>query len=579
MAETVDGILDDGAARGLGLFTDLTPRYLRAFPAAQTMTLQSIYATYDAERGLNVQTLAATAASLQLTVTTAKAQSDKQRQVSQVLPVSWQGEAGTRGIQVVANLASHSETDCTAAQQVLNALNAASTTMLETVRNKVSAIDQMLVNGKVEVAGLTPDDIDKVIGGRSSGEIDKNVWQKMLPGAIFPKKNPDQIKIACGQWLQQTFVYKYEQMLAAFTTACSIARTAIEGKYDAIITALNAIEEKSYDSAKSVAGANDGSQKPDPGDPSKATEDKSKTTDQSKGTGGDTSAAGTQSADTSSTGTSAKTTTGSQTPDTTTDDTTTDDTTTDDTTTDDTTTDDTTTDDTTTDDTTTDNSETSSALTTLASTISELGTTLSSALTSDLGDTLTSAAESVGTSISDGIEQMSEQASSLLSGEHEASFQLGDTSVSIESGEDGLSLTTTDANGDSQQYRLTLDENGLPVIEQESSAAEPAAADDPDGVLGSGTPESGTGQGEAGLSDVGSGAEGATPTTAETPDLTNAPVTSEVGNGDPSSGSVAGGVPVGPRSSQQETDGEHTPSVDDHQPGDSGAVLSEAGPL
>lgn len=554
MAETVDGILDDGAARGLGLFTDLTPRYLRAFPAAQTMTLQSIYDTYDAERGLNVQTLAATAASLQLTVTTAKTQSDKQRQVSQVLPVSWQGEAGTRGIQVVANLASHSETDCTAAQQVLNALNTASTTMLETVRNKVSALDQMLVDGKVEVAGLTPDDIDKVIDGRSSGEIDKDVWQKMLPGAIFPKKYPDQIKTACGQWLQQTFVYKYEQMLAAFTTACSIARTAIEGKYDAIITALNAIEEKSYDSAKSVAGVNDGSQKPDTGDPSKATEDKSKTTDQSKGTGGDTSAAGTQGADTSSTGTSAKTTTNSQTPDTTNDDSTTDDT-------------------------TTDNSETSSSLTTLASTISELGTTLSSTLTGDLGDTLTSAAESVGTSISDGIEQMSEQASSLLSGEHEASFQLGDTLVSIESGENGLSLTTTDANGDSQQYRLTLDENGLPVLEQESSAADPAANDDANGVLGSGTPESGTGQGEAALSEAGSDAEGASATTAETPDLTNAPVTSEVGNGDPSSGSVAGGVPVGPRSSQQETDGEHTPSVDDHQPGDSGAVLSEAGPL
>ncbi|MEV4207183.1 hypothetical protein [Nocardia salmonicida] len=522
------------------------------------MTLQAIYETYDAERGLNVQTLAATAASLQLTVTTAKTQSEKQRQVSQVLPVSWQGEAGTRGIQVVANLSSHSETDCTAAQQVLNALNAASTTMLETVRNKVNTLDQMLVNGKVEVAGLTPGDIDKVIDGRLSGEIDKDVWQKMLPGAIFPKKYPDQIKTACGQWLQQTFVYKYEQMLAAFTTACSIARTAIEGKYDAIATALNAIEEKSYDSAKSVAGSNDGSQKPDPGDPSKATEDKSKTTDQSKGTGSDTSAAGTQSADTSSTGTSAKTTTGSQTPDTTTDETTTDDT-------------------------TTDNSETSSALTTLASTISELGTTLSSALTGDLGDTLTSAAESVGTSISDGIEQMSEQASSLLSGEHEASFQLGDTKVSIESGENGLSLTTTDANGDSQQYRLILDENGLPVIEQESSSADPTATgDDSHGVLGSGTPESGTGQGEAGLSEAGAGAEGATPTTSETPDLTDAPVTSEIGNGDPSSGSVAGGVPVGPRSSQQETDGEHTPSVDDHQmsnPGDSGAILSEAGPL
>ncbi len=543
MAETIDGVLDDGAARGLGFFTDLTPRYLRAFPGAQTMTLQAIYTTYDAERGLNLQTLAATAASLQLTLTTAKAQSDKQRQVSQVLPVSWQGEAAIRGIEVVANLASHSSTDCAAVQTVLDALNSASTAMLSTVKAKVEAINGILVNGKVEVAGLTPADIDEVIDGKNTGEMDKAVWQKMLPGAFFPKKQPDQIKLCCENWLRQTFAFKYEEMLTSFTTACSIARTAVEGKYDTITAALNAIEEKSYDSAKSVAAANGDGQKTVP-DNSKATGDQSGSGGSSSGgsSSGGTTAAGTQTGDTSaSTGSATKTTAAGTTAE----------------------------DDTTTDDTETD---TSSALSTLASTISELGTTLSSALTGDLGDTLTSAVESVGTSISDGIEQMTEQASSLLSGDQEASFQLGETKVSIEAGENGLSLTTTDANGDTQQYRLTLDENGLPVIEQDSSST--VTGDDSSGVLGSGTPESGTGQGEAGLAEAGPGT--AAPT-VETPAQTDPPATGGTANGDSSPGT--GAVPVAPRPSQQEADGEHTPTVADHQPGDSGAVLSEAGPL
>ncbi|MFD3428776.1 hypothetical protein [Nocardia fluminea] len=550
MAETIDGVLDDGAARGLRFFTDLTPRYMRAFPGAPTMTLQAIYTTYDAERGLNLQTLAATAASLQLALTTAKAQSDKQRQVSQVLPVSWQGEAATRGIEVVANLASHSSTDCAAVQKALDALNAVSTTMLSTVEDKVDLINKILVDGKVEVAGLTPADIDEVIDGKNTGEMDKAVWQKMLPGAIFPKKYPEQIKLGCENWLRQTFAFKYEEMLTSFTTACSIARTAVEGKYELITTAFNAIEERSYDSAKSVAAAKVDGQSAVP-DNSKATEDESGSGGGSS-SGGGTTAEGTQTGDTSaSTGSPAKTTTPTT--------------------------------DTADDDTTTDDTDTSSALSTLTSAISELGATLSSALTGDLGDTLTSVAESVGTSISDGIEQLTEQASSLLSGEHEASFQLGDTKVSIEAGENGLSLTTTDANGNSQQYRLTLDENGLPAIEQESSSADPATAgDDTNGVLGSGTPESGTGQDEGSPVESGPGAEGATPPTAESPDPANSPVTNGTGDGDPSSGPVTGGVPAVPRSSQQEADGEHTMSVDDHQPSnptDSGAVLSEAGPL
>ncbi|WP_280297998.1 hypothetical protein [Nocardia neocaledoniensis] len=553
MAETVDGVLDDGAARGLGFFTDLTPRYLRAFPTAQTLSLQAIYTTYDAERQLNLQTLSAVAAGLQLALTTANTQKDKQKQISQVLPVAWQGEAATSGIRIVANLATHAETDATAVQKVLDALNAASTTILQTVKDKVQAIDGALVEGKVEVATLTPADIDQVIDGKASGEIDKAVWQKMMPGAIFPKKQPELIKTECERWLKDVFAFRYDKTLTAFTTACSIARTAIEGKYDAIITAFDAIDEKSYDGAKDVSGT-PGEQKQPQGDPQQQQAQGGNNQSQGDQTGGSTqqstgnptTTAGTQTGDTSGTKTVTQNTDDSSSTD--------------------------------------DSDDTSEALSSLTSTISELGTTLSSALTGDLGDSISSAIESVGTSVSDGIEQLTEQASSLLSGEHQASFQIGDTKVSIEAGANGLSLTTTAADGTTTEYSLTLDENGNPVLTQDSGTADTggASTDQGDGQSvgerASGTPQSEPDAEATGQPDP-QGQDATDQPDSATPD-TSAPA--DDGAAEQPSGPVPGGVPAAPRSTNQETDGEHTPTVENHpvsDSGDSGAVLAEAGPL
>ncbi|WP_280218784.1 hypothetical protein [Nocardia neocaledoniensis] len=553
MAETVDGVLDDGAARGLGFFTDLTPRYLRAFPTAQTLSLQAIYTTYDAERQLNLQTLSAVAAGLQLALTTANTQKDKQKQISQVLPVAWQGEAATSGIRIVANLATHAETDATAVQKVLDALNAASTTILQAVKDKVQAIDGALVEGKVEVATLTPADIDQVIDGKASGEIDKAVWQKMMPGAIFPKKQPELIKTECERWLKDVFAFRYDKTLTALTTACSIARTAIEGKYDAIITAFDAIDEKSYNGAKDVSGT-PGEQKQPQGDPQQQQAQGGNNQSQGDQTGGSTqqstgnptTTAGTQTGDTSGTKTVTQNTDDSSSTD--------------------------------------DSDDTSEALSSLTSTISELGTTLSSALTGDLGDSISSAIESVGTSVSDGIEQLTEQASSLLSGEHEASFQIGDTKVSIEAGANGLSLTTTAPDGTTTEYSLTLDENGNPVLTQDSGAAdtEGASTDQGDG-RSAGEPNSGTPQSEPGAEAAGqpgpAGQDAVDQPGSATPD---SPAPTDDGAPDQSSGPVPGGVPAAPRSTNEEADGEHTPTIENHpvsDSGDSGAVLAEAGPL
>ncbi|MEV0061844.1 hypothetical protein [Nocardia sp. NPDC050718] len=565
MVDSVGKTLDDGAI-ALQYFIQLSPHYLEVFGNDGGLSVSQAEALYDEERGMNLESLSATATGLQQMLAAATQQGDKQRDLTGALAAAWQGEAADAGNGVVADIASRAATDRGTVNAAVGVINSASALLITAVQAKASLCRALLLaDGKnVYVAEIKADEIDNIITGKKEGWLRRDVYKKLFGNEILSGYT-DETKQECDRWLREVFKPDYDARIEKFRQICASTKTSVEDQYKLIAVGLETLEVSPYPAAKGSTVPVE--QKPT-GDQSKLTGDQSKVTgdqtttagtqsgDQSKSDGGQTTTAGTQSGDTTTTGSTAKTTTGTK--------------------------DTSTTDDDSTDD---DDSDTSEALSTLTSTISELGTTLSEALTGDLGDTLTSAIESVGTSISDGIEQMTEQASALLSGETEASFQIGDTKVSIGAGTDGLTLTTTDANGGSTQYKLALDENGIPVLTQDSTSADGSTTGQSDetGVLGSGTPQSGTGQGEAGLTDAGTGGRGgADATTSETPDLTNAPVTSEIGSGEQSSGSVAGGVPVGPRSTKQETDGEHVPSVEDHpvsDPGDSGAVLAEAGPL
>ncbi|MGY0503325.1 hypothetical protein ACWZHB_32970 [Nocardia sp. FBN12] len=562
MTKSVNDVLDEGA-QGLLYFEQLLPLYQQAFGIGVSVSIEQIQAKYDQERGMNLAKLGTAATELQKMLGVADTQRAAQSAAADALGSSWQGAAADAGIGRLREIVGMAVQDREKVQALATAMVNAVPALQGIVEAKANTVKAFATGYRLQVGSqrtlitvgeMTVVDIEQIIRSSKSGDINLTLFNRLVEVkdienvAKDHERGSDQWKQAvreiCDDWLKTVFQKDFTDKLSVFNAQCTTTQTAVQGQYATIEAAAAGVEERSY---PSVAG---GASAPvDNGDSSKAKGDGSTANGDQSGSGGSTEAAGTQTGDASAaTGSPAKTAT----PSTDTDD----------------------------DDTDDDDTETSSALSTLTSAISELGTTLSSALTGDLGDTLTSTAESVGTSISDGIEQMTEQASSLLSGEHEASFQLGDTKVSIEAGENGLALTTTDANGDTQQYRLTLDENGLPVIEQESSSADTAATDGSNGVSGSDTPEPGTGQGEADLAEAGQGAEGATPAVGETPDQADAPVTDGTGDGDPSSG--AGGVPIGPRSTQQETDGEHTPTVDDHQPSnpaDSGAVLSEAGPL
>lgn len=572
MTKSVDQILDDGA-KGLLYFEQLLPLYQEAFGTDLGWPLLKIQAAYDQERGMDLAKLQASADALKAMITTADTRRGEQQAAANGLGASWQGEAAEAGIGRLREIVGLAEQDRNLAQTLATAMSDAVPALQKIVEDKATTVERIAAGHLVAVGsqqtlitveGMSVIDIQQIIRSSKSGEILDSLLNRLTEVRGIENRTDDverrsedwkqAVRATCQEWLDEVFKQGYSDKLGIFTEQCMVTQTSIEAKYTVIQAAADAIEERTYPSVAGAAGApadqpSKGDQSGDNGNQNSngnqnANGNQNSSGGQNTSDGGQTTSAGTRDGDTTS---PVKTTTQD-------------------------------TDDDTDDDDTDDDSDASTALSNLATTLSELGTTVSSALTGDLGDSLTSAAESVGTAITDGIEQLTEQASSLLTGEHEASFQIGDTEVSLQAGENGLSLTTTDATGAITEYRLTLDENGIPVIEQESSAADTVTPteDEGAGVLGSGTPQSGTGQGSGGSADT---ADGAAP---ETPDPLAPPAAAENGSGEPDSDSGTGGVPVTPRATRQETDGEHTPTVEDHQAndaGDSGAVLAEAGPL
>ncbi|MFC4124803.1 hypothetical protein [Nocardia rhizosphaerae] len=590
MTRPINDVLDDGAP-GLQYFEQLGPRYVAAFGGS--FDFYELVRPYDNERDMNIANLEAAAGALRQLVTTADAKISAQQSAAGTMQAGWQGEAAAAAAGQLGQIATMASEDRDKIRTFEAALSKAAAEIPGLVQAKADtvltlmddAVDKYYGGKKTKsvptVGGLAPADIDSVIDASKTGSGLLNEELAAItahrnsegvtdiPDTSAEIKNKtsreyrDAIKDMCRRWLSIVFMPDYNGKVRIFTDQCTTTRIAVESLLDAVESAAAGVVERSYPSVSGteVAPVEDSQPR---GDQPKTTDDQTTTAgtqpgdqttsngDQTTDNGGQTTTAGTQTGDTT-TGSTVKTTT----KETTTDDSSTDD------------------------DSTTDDSDISTALSTLASTISDLGTTVSEALTGDLGDTITSTIESAGTSLGDSIEQLTEQASSLLSAEgQEASFQLGDTTVSIEAGANGLTLTTTDSSGATSQYTLSLDENGNPVLTQDASGETTDQGDESAGVLGSGTPQSGTSDGEPGASDGGvTSAPDAT--SPETPDLTDAPVTSEIGSGEESSGSVAGGVPVGPRPARQEADSEHVPSIDQpvSDPGDSGAVLAEAGPL
>ncbi|MFC4124806.1 hypothetical protein [Nocardia rhizosphaerae] len=203
----------------------------------------------------------------------------------------------------------------------------------------------------------------------------------------------------------------------------------------------------------------------------------------------------------------------------------------------------------------------SSGLSTLSSVVGEL-----SSLTSGSSDSAESIAESIGTglsslatSITSGIEQLS----GLFNGTGTTEFTIAGTTVSVGTGENGqLTLTTTNSEGAANEYSLTLNENGVPVITDNTES----------GVTGTGEPSSASGQAPAGLEDGGTTAG---PTANPTGAL-NAKGQEAEHNPGTYNNAPLWTADDEPAETPQPTVPDAGPAT---APGSSGAQLAEAGPL
>ncbi|MFD6267815.1 hypothetical protein [Nocardia asteroides] len=498
------------------------------------------------------------------------AQTD-QEQAVRVLDGAWQGASGSAAKVKLSNLNTWSDEASTEIGQLPTILDAAVDGIKSCLQRKANAFGKLYdvtrINGvdmtNGDSGGLTfndkggddasagDDDVamilnyaaDRGVGdtvrariqvladwgvfGPNRGGLDRfmRVRDAKDEGQAGPIEFDNQAQALCQQW-RQHFRESAEGYFRAYTNLCTDTDAAVKGYLKVVTDALNNVEHLSTPPAPETQ------QTVQP-----TTQDTTTTTTTT--TTSDTSAGGNTGTTTAADATET-TTAGTTNPTTTTTDTDTD------------------TDDTSSTDLSTLLSTVSSGLSTLSSVIGEL-----SSLTSDSSASAESIAESLGTglsslatSITSGIEQLS----GLFTGTSTPEFTIAGTTLSLATGEDGqLTLTTTDSAGNANQYGLTLNENGIPVISDNTEQ----------GVVGTGEPTSASGQGPTGLEDSGGTNAGATPNPTGSLNAKGQEAEHNPGtyNGAPAWTAEDEPTPEPPR------------TVLDTGPGSSGAQLAEAGPL
>ncbi|MGW0635233.1 hypothetical protein [Nocardia salmonicida] len=507
--QNVDSLLDDGAS-GLQYFIQLLPRYNKAFGSC-SHTEAKICAEYDEQRGMNLDKLADTAEALYNALQVSDTQWGVQQGLSQKMSTVWSsGAAAEAAATMLGQQLTLAAEDRTKLTTAVEAFATATTKLRGLVTSKKDWVKALVTGNQVLVGGKTIADIDEMIEETDVvdvGTIGVGIVAMAVPGlgsAYLGKTAYD--KQQAEAWLRDVFKPDFDGKLANFLSLCSNTDDTVKLAYGVLTTATNALDSGAYPRPAGTV-----------------------TTD-NKGDG--TTPAGT---------TPSGTTPASTTPTTTTPTTTTPTTTTPTTTTPSTTTDDT----------------VSEIISTVTDAATDLLTTAASTLSENI-DTITS-------SITDGIENAVGQLEAVFDQDADddgvpdvvdgksAEFDVAGNNVKVEMGEDGnLKMVVTGADGQSTEYGMTIGADGQPVITTESG--EPVGEGEPtgedaateEGVIGDGTPSSGSGTAEEG-------------------------------------GAPASSTPSMPGATKREDDGEHysqpLPVGDAEEPVDTGAVLAEAGPL
>ncbi|MET7768623.1 hypothetical protein [Nocardia sp. NPDC005366] len=563
---SADDLLNDGAT-GLMYFEEYLPRYSTCFDSFGfgrsdiSMTqMNTIYAKYDVERGMDIAALDCMAVAMGRVVTTAKEELDKQAKQRTALPSVWQGQAGDAAWQMLDAQIKRAEADYTDVSTLSSVLTKAATGLRVVVKAKAQAV-------KNYWHPTLPDIPDA--NGQGRENIDKFIVVAWNDGESAEGRE-------AKRWLEGTFVPHVEATVANFEKLCADTETTVRQIYDDLVAALNGVDTAAYPmpvETPKVSTPNDDSKKTS-GDDGKSGDGKSGDGKSGDGKSGDGKSGDGKSGDgksgdgksgdgksgdgksgdgksgdgKSGDGKSGDGNSG--------------------------------------DGKSGDSKATSNSLTGLAS-LGQAAQTLASAA-STLTQSLETGLSSLSGLITDGIQDALEKAEAAAEeqknaepddekageetkGEKKVSeFDLAGKHFALEVGPDGQpKLVATDADGTSHEYSVKLDEDGHPQIsidEVGKDGGEKGGGEKGDGEKGGGEKEEGKQRGANGEDK------------REQP----AAKSSEEDTGQPG---ASPGVPSGARRGE---DGEHTPTVapapgtqDEQavrQP-DSGAQLAEAGPL
>ncbi|WP_280504455.1 hypothetical protein [Nocardia farcinica] len=560
-AQTVPQLLSEGS-KALLYFEVFEPLYQRAFDNA--LEGQDLYTAlhgrFYEQNGLDESGLAEAHEVVAAAATVMSDQQAKQTTVSQAIAEAWQGEAATTALGMIGQQVEMASADAEAAKKIAAALEPAPAALRAAVRAKAEIVPQFIDGGEPKVAGKNEQDVEAIVAG-AEGIGMSNVWdgdslvRKLMDifpelnfaalatlnayGGVIFKGSPCErlIRSTCRSWLDEVFKTDYANKLSSFRDACTTADTGVLDTYKKITDAMSTLGHATY---PRPAGAPTDS----PGD----------NNDPGSTPSGSTPSGSTPSGSTPSGNTPSGT-------DTTPSSTDTDD------------------------DNSTTPAGTSNPLSGLTN-LSQIAGQLSPLLTS-LTENVQSALTSLSTTVDEEIDKALENLKNLTAAEADpaggegedaggegededgdgvpdeeaaplAEFDLAGKEVTFEQDENGVKMIVTDAEGKATEYRMTIDENGVPVVSAVES--EPGADE---------TSEPGT------------------PATEEQP-----------------AGSSS--VPSAPSPGKREEDGEYTPEpipapefvedeaevpAEQEEPapaapvaeeppvGDTGALLAEAGPL
>lgn len=578
VGKSVDDILTWGADGGIEYFVQFYPLYTQMYTGPYK-SKEELEARYDEQRGMNLTKLAGTRDALAVALKEAQTQLQTQQNCATRLQQVWSGgSASSTAHAMVADQVKYAGADVEAAQKVVDAMSAMITQVHDAVVDKASLVYHIPATDggkpKFEIDHRSPSDIQTMIDICKAQKWVSKAQVQALDGwfadrAIIPytehgndtwykddpkdensiSENPGKItQISAQYWMDKIFKPEVDSRLGIFDNACTTTDNTINQSYKLVTDAMNAVHDTRYPrpATQNAAPAPAPSPSPSPS-PSKSTTTASTTTDDS----GD------------------KTTTTSPTKNNNTNNS------------------------------NSNNSNLSTTLSSLASQASSLTSTASSAL-NGLGSTLNSvvtqgesAISALSGQIEKGIDGVLKSASgaSGASGKSVAEFDIAGKHVKLGLGvQGGLSLDLSDTAGEDKTYTLKLDEHGMPVISTEDHGASgPHGTSDTQAASGShstsdshsssGSQSTSESQGASGSSSSTSSDSGSQATNHSSSEQNSA--TEQIENKTPS---LDTGTSVNPgtatqkdQSKSDQAKNQTTPSPT--KPFDSGAELSEAGPL